>query len=168
MDLFKNLKKLQKIEPDADYAAKSKQIILSTEQKLLPAPAIWQVIRQTLESGLSVVVVSILLILLLGGFSIFKFLTPFQAQNFDQFNLIAEAQNIDIQIQLADLQYAQTFRKFPANELSKATEESKLKFAEEPGTNKTITTEIASGTPNPTPEPKETKLIEEAIEKLLE
>lgn len=167
MDLFKNLKKLQKIEPDVSYAAKSKQIVLSEKPKFLSSSVAWQLIRQSLESGLSVALVGVLLVLLLGGFSVFKSLTPLQTQNFDPSSLVAEAQNIDIQIQLADLQYIQTFKKIPSDELSKAPKKSAPDFESKPKVSEPSPEKTTSTDSESLPNPEETELIEKAIEILL-
>ncbi len=106
MDLLTIFKNLKKIEPDQEYSLRSKRLILA-----IPPPrrlSGWQILLESIQSGATLVLTGILLIFLLGGFSVWKSLRPFQFESLDLKSLRAEAQAIDIQIELTKLTYTES------------------------------------------------------------
>ena len=102
MNLFETLKQMKQLVPDEQYVAKSKRAILATAQ----APqknrfVLWRV----LETGAAVVLGGFFIMLITGGFS---GSSPVQYSVIDTQGLNAEAQAIDIQIQLANFAYPQS------------------------------------------------------------
>lgn len=103
MDLAKLLKQLKTIEADRDYTEKSRRLILAS-----PRPAnfgFWQIVLKHLAATVSLTLTGILIFLILGGFSAWKTFSPLRVSSLDQAGLKAEAQAIDIQIQLTNLDY---------------------------------------------------------------
>jgi hypothetical protein len=100
MDL---LKKLNAIKPSHSYTARSRAEILSTQ----PPAGIWQIFVRSIHMGSAVALAGILLIVIAGGFSTWKFLSPFQISSLDPAGLKAEAQAVDIQIELTNIAYPQ-------------------------------------------------------------
>lgn len=109
MDSLKILKQLKKIEPEKAYTERSLRSILSTERPR--RLSFWRVMAESLEAGSAIVLVGAFLVLILGGFSGIRSLN---FTNLNPSSLKAEAEAIDIQIQLANLHYqdfARTSRK---------------------------------------------------------
>ncbi|RJP45638.1 hypothetical protein C4587_00615 [Candidatus Parcubacteria bacterium] len=99
--LIETLQELQLIRADGGFTRKSREALLrSAHPKTNP----WSVFLQALEVGAGVALVAVLLLLISGGFSS-GFLTPLKLSSLDPAALRAEAEAIDIQIQLADLNY---------------------------------------------------------------
>lgn len=106
MDLFNHLKRFNKIEPDPQYAAHSRARILAhTQRTRLPFR---EAALAFLQSGSAMAFAALMLVVLGGGISFVKYLET--TGGLDAQSLRAEAQAIDIQIQLADLKY----KNFPA------------------------------------------------------
>ncbi len=96
-----DFKKLQSIQPDPSYSAKAKTHILSHTPE---EPFAHRFIFAGLfRSRTRLAIAGITLFILLGGFSAWKFLTPFSPASLDPAGLRAEAQAIDIQIQLTNI-----------------------------------------------------------------
>src|SRR3989344_2805148 len=101
---------LKKITPDAHYARRSKIRILESRPTgtVLGQFTFQKLISHTIELGSSIALAGLLVILVLGGFSIFRFLNPLQLSSLNPTSLRAEAQAVqDIQLELSDLQYAE-------------------------------------------------------------
>ena len=101
---------LKKITPDAHYARRSKIRILESRPTgtVLGQFTFQKLISHTIEFGSSIALAGLLVILVLGGFSIFRFLNPLQLSSLNPTSLRAEAQAVqDIQLELSDLQYAE-------------------------------------------------------------
>ena len=91
------------IEPDKDYTKKSRLLILhhAKENKF----GFWHLFFKNIELGTTVALTGLLIFLILGGFSAWRVTSPLQVSNLDPTALKAEAQAIDIQIELANLNY---------------------------------------------------------------
>lgn len=100
-DLLTNLKKLQRLEPDARFTAQSRALVLSKTAR----KNAWGVILEHLELGASLALAGVLIVAILGGLSSWKLLAPFHASNLDTAGLKAEAQAVDAQIELTNLTY---------------------------------------------------------------
>jgi len=103
MDIFKALQNLKAIEPEKDFTIKSRGLILGKKRGVVAV--FWGVILKNIELGASVALAGLLIFMILGGFSAWKFFSPLQMSNLDPSGLKAEAQAIDIQIQLTNLSY---------------------------------------------------------------
>lgn len=118
MNLENNLKKFKNIQADPEYAKRSRDFILHT-----PAPTtyrtFWHFVLHNLEIGAAVGLTGIVLFLILGGSSLSTFLSPFRLSSLDPAGLRAEADAIDIQIQLTNLGvYKETTPKLMENAAS--------------------------------------------------
>ena len=100
-DIIKQLKKLQGIEADKRFTEQSRVLIIGARKQ----KSIWGVILKNVELGTSFAIAGILVITILGGFSAWRFLSPLKLSNLDTTGLKAEAQAVDIQIQLTNLRY---------------------------------------------------------------
>ena len=144
MNLLELLKKLKEIEPDSNYTRKSRLVILSTPlAKKLRYASPW--LPQLKFIG-AFALASLAFFILLGGFSSSKFGAPLKLSNLDPTGLKAEAEAIDIQIQITDIHYRES--SLPTNESTPPLTPSKIDQA--PST--------------PTPE----ITIDEALDKLSE
>ncbi|MBU6500372.1 MAG: hypothetical protein KGJ89_00895 [Patescibacteria group bacterium] len=103
MDLLETLKKFKHIEPNQEFSKSSRILILNTPAKI--RFTVWSVILKNMELGASLALAGLLIFMIVGGFSAWKFLAPLQVANLDPSTLRAEAHAIDIQIQLANLNY---------------------------------------------------------------
>jgi len=105
MELNEILKQFKKIESNHEYKAKSRAVILASHQDL-KTQSLW---RPFLISegrfGASLVMTSIIIVALLGGFSIKSTPDSGSFPGLDLAGIEAEAQAIDIQIQLTSLNY---------------------------------------------------------------
>lgn len=98
------LKKLKEVSPDKAYTKRSRYAILET----LPAAGRqtpWQMLVHSLQFGSAVALAGVLLVLVLGGFSTWRFLSPFGLASLDPGSLKAEAEAIEAQIHLANVTY---------------------------------------------------------------
>lgn len=105
MDPLTLLKQLKNIEPDAEYRRRSRAQILASTRASQSLPLnILDFLVRGLEIGSAIAVTSFILILILGGFG-GRGAPPhgFSPLNLD--SLKAEAEAIDIQIELTNLQY---------------------------------------------------------------
>lgn len=100
MNNLEILKKLQKISADPLYAERAKARILSVPQPRRISA--WRIIFESFEIGSAIVLAGAFLILILGGFSGLKILN---VATLNPTSLKAEAQAIDAQIELANLNY---------------------------------------------------------------
>lgn len=104
MNLIELLKQFKHIEPDRDFSRKSRTIILGSRPSFRASA--WMLFAQNLEFGTSVALASLLIIMVVGGFSVWGTFSPFPISNLDPTGLKAEAEAIDMQIQLTRLDYA--------------------------------------------------------------
>jgi hypothetical protein len=101
MELEKILKQLHKIQPDPDYARNSRLRIIGLAHRA-PKFTVRTFVMGILRSGSAMAVTGLMLLLALGGFSLYGLIGS--VSGLDD-SLRAEAQAISMQIHLADLQY---------------------------------------------------------------
>ncbi len=102
MDVLELLKEFKKIEPDKNYTLRSKMEILgaiSNEKKL------WSFMWPSLRLSTATLITGFLIMVIFASFSIIKFSAPVKFSSLDPISLKAEAEAIDIQINLAKLGY---------------------------------------------------------------
>jgi hypothetical protein len=104
MDIHELLKQLKTLTPDAEYSARSRRVILSAPRKEVKR-GVWDVILGTLQAGSAIVLTGILILLIVGGFSGAPWLGKPFTPEFDFQSLQAEADAVDIQIQLTEVSY---------------------------------------------------------------
>jgi len=103
MGIFGEIKKLKNIVPDEAYSKNSLRLILS--EPVNEVTGFRTFLRLALRSGSAVAVAGIFLIIILGSLSFIKTFTPVGISSLDPTGLRAEAQAIDIQIELANFNY---------------------------------------------------------------
>lgn len=106
MDLFKTLKQFKNIEPDSGFTERSRREILSVGQRrgFNPLGAVWK----SLEFAVSLSLAGILIFVILGGISNLGIFTSSPLNALDTQKIKAEADAIDINIELADLLYKES------------------------------------------------------------
>lgn len=100
MDEFHHLKQLNKITPDPEYALKTRARILITPQKV--HVLVWSTFVNSLRSGSVVTIALLVLVVIGGGASLMKYL---ESSALSSPTLKAEAQAIDMQIELTNVNY---------------------------------------------------------------
>ncbi len=108
MTLFELLKQFKKIEPDTAFTETSRRAILAHEP-VAPIAHGWSAQRtlwKIFETGAAVALTGFFVLLITGAFSGTRF-SPVQYSALDPQSLHAEAQAIDIQVQLANVNYAE-------------------------------------------------------------
>lgn len=100
MNSLEILKKLKKISADPMYSERAKMRILNTAQPRRISA--WKIIFESIEVSSAIVLAGGFLVLVLGGFS---GLQMFNVANLNPTSLKAEAEAIDAQIQLTNLNY---------------------------------------------------------------
>jgi len=103
MNLFETLKNLKNIEPDPAFKEQSKRAVLA----VMPAAPAWnarRVLFRIVETGAAVALTGFFVLLITGSLSSSR-LAPVQYSAIDPASLHAEAQAIDMQIHLAQLDY---------------------------------------------------------------
>ena len=99
------LKQLKRINPDPSFSARSRIELLAQMPMRIMRPSVWQLLGESMASAGALALVGILLLVAVGGFSAWNFLTPLRIASLDPAGLTAEAEAIDIQIQLAGVGY---------------------------------------------------------------
>ena len=110
MELTELLKKIRTLKADSDYVRSSRAAIVGEagwQTGTLRKSSPWQVLVHGLQFGSAVTLASIFVVLVIGGFSTWKFLSPFRLASLDPVGLRAEAQAVDIQIQLTNIDYSE-------------------------------------------------------------
>ena len=107
MDLLNLLKKLKNIEANPQYVRSSRRMILGTLPTARPM-SVGAFLLQSFQTGSTIALAGILLLLIVGGFSVGQLLTPFRLSSLNPKSLEAEAHAIDIQIKLTDLNYQES------------------------------------------------------------
>ncbi len=102
MELLETLKQLKKIEADKDYTTKSRSLILG-ERKT--TASFLNIFLNTIEIGASFALAGVLIFVILGGLSRVEVFKPLQITALDPATIKAEAEAIDIQIKLTDVNY---------------------------------------------------------------
>lgn len=103
MNLFEQLKQFKAIEPDAAFSASSKRAILA-QAELKEALTTKRIIFNIFEAGAAVALTGFFILVLTGALSNSR-LAPVQFSAIDPQGIRAEAQAIDIQIELANVTY---------------------------------------------------------------
>jgi hypothetical protein len=158
MELIELLQKLKTIKPAPHYSRLSRERILnlSGEKKGLFSAA-WQLILRSLQFGSALALATILIMLVVGGFAVWKSVSHVELGSLNPSSLRAEAEAIDVQIQLTNIVY-------PRQENAKTTPQTAI-FP------KTLRTEkISEGLlePAPSSSPAPTITIDEALDRLAE
>jgi hypothetical protein len=109
MNLFETIKQFRNILPDPGFTEKSKRMILATPQQEERSMGMRGVLifLHTIETGAALALVGFFILLVTGSFSGTKYLAPVQYSVIDPGGLHAEADAIDMQIQLANISYAE-------------------------------------------------------------
>ncbi len=158
MDIIELLKQFKKIEPGKEYAKQSRHSILSLKQK--ERQTFWQIFARSAKVGTALAFSGLLIFMILGGFSAWKMLSPLQISNLDPASLKAEAQAIDMQIQLANLNYENN----AAGKTDESTQASPLPASSSPKPSESPSpAEKAQNAPSSTP-----ISVDEALQKLSE
>lgn len=106
MELENIFKKLKKIQPNEMYSRNSRAVILGTlPPEELETRTVWGILSHSFQYGTTVALGVVFLLIILGGFSTWRFLSPIADTNIDQVGMRAEAQVIESQLHLAEIQY---------------------------------------------------------------
>ena len=106
MNLFEILKQFKTIEPDGSYAEKSKRAILAMPQKVTAGVRLG--VLRFIETGVAVVLAGFFILLITGGLTGNQPFAPVQYSVVDPQGLKAEAQAVDMQIELANVTYTES------------------------------------------------------------
>lgn len=110
MNLIDILKQFKNIEPDAAYSATSKRAILATEPGAMPSMPRWstrRIVFTIIETGAAVALTGFFIFLVVNGLN-GTGLAPVQYAAINPQSLKAEAQAIDMQIEIANLNYTES------------------------------------------------------------
>lgn len=108
-NIEQKLKELKNISPDPGYTRRSRSLIVEapiTQKPLSP----WRFVVASFQSGSAIVLTAVLLLIIIGGFSAWKLISPFRLDSLDPASLRAEAEAVDIQIELTNLAYPEADR----------------------------------------------------------
>ena len=114
MNLFEVLKNLKNIEADKGFTARSRSMVLRGGRE--PVTSIFSVVFRGLEVGASLALAGLLIFAMLGGLAAWDVLAPVDVTALDPDGLRAEAEAIDIQIELMGLNYKESLKKQPQSE----------------------------------------------------
>ncbi len=107
MKLFDILKQFKNIQPNEDFSRYSRaEILLSPQDERRTMHGIFTFLH-VVETGAAIALVGFFILILTGNFSLMRFIEPVQYAVIDPAGLHAEAQAIDIQIKLANIEYPQ-------------------------------------------------------------
>lgn len=107
MKLFNILSQFKRIEPDRDVAERSKrEILMSPQAERMTLRGVFAFLH-VIETGAAVAFAGLFILMLTGAFTDSPAIAPIQPAVIDPQVLHAEAQAVDMQIQLADVEYAQ-------------------------------------------------------------
>ena len=113
------------MNPDADYTKRSRSFIVETPFVVAsPLTSPWRAFMQSLQFGSAIALVGATVILIVGGFSSWKFLSPFRMANLDIATLRAEAEAVSMQVELTDINYREN-NKPPASASASTTATTK-------------------------------------------
>ena len=125
MEILDIFKKFKQMNPDADYTKRSRSFIVETPFVVAsPLTSPWRAFMQSLQFGSAIALVGATVILIVGGFSSWKFLSPFRMANLDIATLRAEAEAVSIQVELTDINYREN-NKPPASASASTTATTK-------------------------------------------
>jgi len=106
MNLFETLRQFKTLEPESSFTEKSKRAILASSQNIPPMSP-FRGILQFIETGAAVVLAGFFILLITGALSNSTYIAPVQYSVIDPAGLHAEAQAIDMQIELANVNYTE-------------------------------------------------------------
>jgi hypothetical protein len=107
MKLSDILKQFKNIQPDADFSRRSRaEVLFSPQDKRRTIRGVFAFLH-VIETGAAVAFVVFFILVLTGSFSPTHSIVPMQYAVIDPTGLHAEAQAIDMQIQLANIEYPQ-------------------------------------------------------------
>lgn len=128
-DIIQQLKTLRNITPDAGYTRRSRSLLVKTPVTQKPLSP-WRILVNSFQFGSAIALTAVLLLVIIGGFSAWKLISPFRLGSLDPASLKAEAEAIDIQIELTNLAYPEAGRKSAAESTVMITPESQPSAAE--------------------------------------
>src|SRR3989344_3871601 len=99
MDILRTLKQLKKIEPDSGYTRRSRSMIVESPVTEQPLWSPWLVLVHGLEFGSAIALTGVFLILVLGGVSLWKNLSPYKLTSLDPAALQAEPEAVKEEVQ---------------------------------------------------------------------
>jgi hypothetical protein len=109
MELFETLRQFKKITPDEAYREKSKRMILAhTPTEPLALWGFRRTVAAIFETGFAVALTVFFILIIVGKFPGQSSVGPVQLSVINPDTLKAEAQAVDIQIQLAQIAYTET------------------------------------------------------------
>lgn len=106
MNLLDTLKQFKNIESDPAYAEKSKRMILATDPR--EPWSFGRGLAHIFETGIALTLAAFLIMVIAGQFSNVPYVSPAPFSVINPATLHAEAQAVDIQIQLANVAYRAT------------------------------------------------------------
>lgn len=165
MDILELLKQFKNIEPNRIRAEESKFLILNSpagQKTSWFSP--WRMILNTLEVGSATALAGFVLIIIFSGFGTFRSVSPIKLSGLDKASLRAEAEAIDIQIQLTNLNYPE----IPTMASANSTQPTAVKISTTTEKSAIISEKSVqnTGIENPTSTPELS--IDEALSKLAE
>lgn len=104
MNILTILKQLKNIEPDREFSRKSRSLVLGRESEKRLTLGEW--ILNNLGAAAALALASVLIFVIIGGFSNWKIFSPLKLSSLDPASLRAEAEAIDIQIKLSNVGYS--------------------------------------------------------------
>jgi hypothetical protein len=107
MNLLETLKQFKRIEPDRGYTERSKRTIIAMHRPAPRPTSVFVMALRVFETGAAVVLAGFFILLITGNLSNSP-LAPVQYSVIDPNSLRAEAQAIDMQIELANVTYPQS------------------------------------------------------------
>lgn len=110
-NIEQKLKELKNIHPDEGYTRRSRSLLVATQITQKPLSP-WRILVTSIQFGSTIALTTVLLIvIILGGVSVWKIISPLRLSSLDPASLKAEAKAIDIQIELANLTYREITEK---------------------------------------------------------
>lgn len=128
--IFKIVKRLSTIKPREEYTTLSRSRLLA--QGVAPGMSFALFAKYIFRTGANMAVVAVALLIVFGGFSLARQFTPLGFSSLDPVGLEAEAEAIDIQVKLTDLNYKEEIQQ-KTNESTQAITEApkSISFREE-------------------------------------
>lgn len=166
MKLSDILKQFKNIEPDTRFTERSKREILLSPQA--PRRAMRGVLAflHVLETGAAVALAGFFILILTGSFAPTRSIAPIQYSVIDPQGLHAEAQAIDMQIQLADVEYPQVTSTAVTGSTAAAPAALSNAFAAALGTQSTSTVSTPASAASSTATTTPTLSVDQALQQL--
>ena len=164
MEIQEILKKFKQINPDVDYTKRSRSFIVQTPFVIAPPiTSPWRAFMQSLQFGSAIALVGASVILIVGGFSSWRSLSPFRIASLDIAALQAEAEAVNMQVELTDINYRENNKSLSADSSPDSTPAM--------ATKKTVSAKVSEAAEQMGLSPatsSESISIEEALQKLSE